>query len=231
MKQISSPLAVAVAIAVLPLAGMQSAQAQVSPETLKSISMPDKVETSIGKLEFFDGVPANDQHGRQGLRQSRPHARRRGVTSTTSAPYRCRACSTGLDRAGAEGAQQDRLVRRADGFEDPGGHCQHLDALRLCLHRSGQRRPDGDRDSAGHARLPRRRLATLRRQHGRDRAGQGQGRQVSGVATGLHGRGARMAISCSSHRPTATSCSCAARSRRAWSRRSRTSPPASRSIR
>jgi hypothetical protein len=57
VKQISSPLAVALAIAVLPLAGMQSAQAQVSPETLKSISMPDKVETSIGTLEFFDGVP------------------------------------------------------------------------------------------------------------------------------------------------------------------------------
>ncbi len=33
------------------------AQAGVSADTLKSISMPDKVETSIGTLEFFDGVP------------------------------------------------------------------------------------------------------------------------------------------------------------------------------
>ncbi|WP_201063105.1 DUF1254 domain-containing protein [Thiorhodovibrio winogradskyi] len=31
--------------------------AQVSPETLDSISIPDKAETSIGTLEFFDGVP------------------------------------------------------------------------------------------------------------------------------------------------------------------------------
>jgi len=31
--------------------------AQVSPETLASISIPDKTETSIGTLEFFDGVP------------------------------------------------------------------------------------------------------------------------------------------------------------------------------
>ncbi len=33
--------------------------AQVSPQTLKAISIPDKVDTSIGKLEFFDGVPAS----------------------------------------------------------------------------------------------------------------------------------------------------------------------------
>ena len=33
------------------------AQAEVSAETLKSISIPDKVESSIGTLEFFDGVP------------------------------------------------------------------------------------------------------------------------------------------------------------------------------
>ena len=59
MKQNSSPLkALAVAI-VLALPGIQVAQAQVSPDTLKSISIPDKVATSIGKLEFFDGVPAN----------------------------------------------------------------------------------------------------------------------------------------------------------------------------
>jgi hypothetical protein len=34
-------------------------QADVSVETLKSISIPDKVETPIGKLEFFDGVPTD----------------------------------------------------------------------------------------------------------------------------------------------------------------------------
>ncbi|MEO1191824.1 MAG: DUF1254 domain-containing protein [Pseudomonadota bacterium] len=34
-----------------------SVQAEVSEATLQSISIPDKVETSIGTLEFFDGVP------------------------------------------------------------------------------------------------------------------------------------------------------------------------------
>jgi len=34
------------------------AQAQVSDKELKSISTPDKVETSIGTLKFLDGDPA-----------------------------------------------------------------------------------------------------------------------------------------------------------------------------
>jgi hypothetical protein len=39
------------------LASNQAAFAQLAPETLKAISMPNKVDTSIGSLEFFDGVP------------------------------------------------------------------------------------------------------------------------------------------------------------------------------
>jgi hypothetical protein len=38
---------------------LSAAHAQVSQETLDSISIPDKVETSIGTLEFFDGVPTD----------------------------------------------------------------------------------------------------------------------------------------------------------------------------
>ena len=57
MKQNSHPLNVIALAIVLALPGIQVAQAQVSPETLKAISMPDSVDTSIGKLEFFDGVP------------------------------------------------------------------------------------------------------------------------------------------------------------------------------
>lgn len=32
---------------------------EVSPDTLKVISIPDKVETNFGTLEFFDGVPTD----------------------------------------------------------------------------------------------------------------------------------------------------------------------------
>ena len=41
------------------LSGLSLAHAEVSKETLESIAIPDKVETSIGKLEFFDGVPSD----------------------------------------------------------------------------------------------------------------------------------------------------------------------------
>jgi hypothetical protein len=56
MRQLIGPLAVVVASAVLALPRL--AAAQVSGETLKSISTPDKVETRIGPLDFKDGVPS-----------------------------------------------------------------------------------------------------------------------------------------------------------------------------
>jgi hypothetical protein len=44
---------------VFGLTGAQLVHADVSAETLKAISMPDTVQTPIGKLEFFDGVPTD----------------------------------------------------------------------------------------------------------------------------------------------------------------------------
>ena len=41
------------------LALSPAARAEVSQETLDAISIPDKVETAIGTLEFFDGVPTD----------------------------------------------------------------------------------------------------------------------------------------------------------------------------
>ena len=45
---------------VLCLALPVPARAQVSQETLQSISTPDKVETRIGPLEFKDGMPSEE---------------------------------------------------------------------------------------------------------------------------------------------------------------------------
>jgi hypothetical protein len=42
----------------MALAAAASARAQISPETLKSLSTPNKVETQIGPLEFKDGAPS-----------------------------------------------------------------------------------------------------------------------------------------------------------------------------
>ena len=51
-------LTTANALALMVAAG--SAFGEVSSETLQSISIPDTVETSIGTLNFFDGVPTDD---------------------------------------------------------------------------------------------------------------------------------------------------------------------------
>ena len=50
-QMMTSACACALVLALAP------AFAQVSPETLDSISIPDKAETAIGTLEFFNGVP------------------------------------------------------------------------------------------------------------------------------------------------------------------------------
>ncbi|MCB0122221.1 MAG: DUF1254 domain-containing protein, partial [Caldilineaceae bacterium] len=47
------------ATGVTVLSGLSITQAQVSQETLDSIAIPDKVETAIGTLDFFDGVPSD----------------------------------------------------------------------------------------------------------------------------------------------------------------------------
>ena len=59
MKQRFRPFTVLLTAAVLILPCLEVARAEVSQETLKSISTPDKVETPIGTMEFFDGVPTD----------------------------------------------------------------------------------------------------------------------------------------------------------------------------
>ena len=57
MKKVSRPALAVIAVFAFAMPGIRAVQAEVSAEVLKSISVPDKLETTIGKLEFFDGVP------------------------------------------------------------------------------------------------------------------------------------------------------------------------------
>ena len=59
MRQRFSPLTAMLTVVVLALPCLEVARAEVSPKTLKSISIPDSVETPIGMLKFFDGVPSD----------------------------------------------------------------------------------------------------------------------------------------------------------------------------
>jgi hypothetical protein len=59
MRQNIGKSAISVAMALVALSGTMAAQAEVSVAALESISTPATVETPIGKLEFFDGVPTD----------------------------------------------------------------------------------------------------------------------------------------------------------------------------
>jgi hypothetical protein len=57
---VKSILWAAVIVLVSLIGSVRTAVAQVSQETLDSLSAPDKIETSIGTLEFKDGAPSAD---------------------------------------------------------------------------------------------------------------------------------------------------------------------------
>ena len=57
MRQKFGLTAVSIAMSLAALSGTTAVRAEVSAEELKSISTADTVETPLGKLEFFDGVP------------------------------------------------------------------------------------------------------------------------------------------------------------------------------
>ena len=60
MKTIRKLTTLSIIVFVSALLTGQFAAAEVSKEELKSISTPDKVNTSLGELKFFDGVPTDD---------------------------------------------------------------------------------------------------------------------------------------------------------------------------
>jgi hypothetical protein len=57
MRETWSATSSAVSV-VLFISGSMTVMAQISQETLDSISMPDKIQTRIGTLEFRDGAPS-----------------------------------------------------------------------------------------------------------------------------------------------------------------------------
>ena len=141
-------IALAAALSVGPLA-----TAQVSESELRSISTPESIETSIGLLEFFDGVPSNAtvQMCYDNL------DRMRGVqvflnTIGGASVYRLRAGNAKI------GADQSNKVAISSQLLD--SKSLYLTANTSTLYvqwvsRHRDRRPDGHRDSSGHARVDR----------------------------------------------------------------------------
>ena len=98
---LTSACAVALVLVLAP------AFAEVSPETLESISIHDKVETSIGTLEFFDGVPKDTTVA--AVYDNLDRMRGTGVFLDNIGAVSMYAVRTGLADAGAKGANKIAL--------------------------------------------------------------------------------------------------------------------------
>jgi hypothetical protein len=151
---------VTLAVVALLVSNAQFAKAQtlpkteIPPSTLESISTPDNLDTSIGKLTFTDGVPSGDT-----------------VKTLYDNLDRTRGVTVYLDNLGAVAIRAFLSSLAAQGADAPNHvaifeqlmDSQYFHALRLFPHRPGKRWPDRYRDTPGYARLSGRRLGAVRR--------------------------------------------------------------------
>lgn len=105
-SSITSLLAVASPI----FCGMSVAQAEVSKATLESISIPDKVETTIGTLDFFDGVPSDPTIDK--LYDNLDRSRALGVYLDNVAGVSIQSVLDGLAKAGADAPNKIALFEK-----------------------------------------------------------------------------------------------------------------------
>ena len=68
-------------------AALGPAWADVSQETIDSLGAPDSIETSIGTLEFKDGVPTTETARKYSTRSPSP-TRSTSTTTASAAPRR-----------------------------------------------------------------------------------------------------------------------------------------------
>jgi hypothetical protein len=111
------------AIALASLASFGPAAAQVSQETIDSLSAPGKIETRIGTLEFSDGVPRADMAKR--ILDTVDFTRALNVYNNSFGAQGAGA-GQGLPKHRREKRRHHHL-RGADGFEFavPDGECRY----------------------------------------------------------------------------------------------------------
>lgn len=109
MKKLN-PLTLFFTSAVLALSALSTVQAEVSPETLQSISIPDKVETSIGTLEFFDGIPSHTTINK--VYDNLDHTRALGIYLDNMGGVSINSVLDGLAAAGANATNKVALFEQ-----------------------------------------------------------------------------------------------------------------------
>ena len=101
------PLAALLAASILTLPFLEVARAEVSQESLNSISIPNKVETPIGALDFFDGVPSKETAEK--VYDNLDRMRATGVFLDNVGAVSMYSVRTGLADAGSKGANKIAL--------------------------------------------------------------------------------------------------------------------------
>ncbi len=197
------------------------AAAQLSPVELGAISIPDNVETTIGKLEFFDGVPTDATIN--SVYDNLDQMRGTSVFLDNIGAVSMYSVRKGLANAGAEGANRIAIF------------AQLLDSQTLVVTANtstlyAYTYTDLVQDGPTVIEVPPGMLGFLNDAWQRFVGNMG----VTGPDKGKGGKYLVLppgytAISptatfCCGPRPTGTSCSCAARSKTGWRRRSIISP-------
>ena len=144
---------------------------------------PDKVESSIGTLEFFDGVPIGDT--KDTLRRLRPTRPGGGGLHQHDPGSFDVLPATGSSGSGADEVQPDPHRRGDRRLQATRPHLEQHLAVHVGVPGPQDGRPYRHRGAARRAGHPRRHVLPLHERHGRRRSGQRQGRQVPGPASAL----------------------------------------------
>ena len=107
MEKRFKPLTALLIASALTLPFLEAARAEVSQESLNSISIPNKVETPIGSLDFFDGVPSKATAEK--VYDNLDRMRATGVFLDNVGAVSMYSVRTGLADAGSKGANRIAL--------------------------------------------------------------------------------------------------------------------------
>ena len=137
-KVLSGALATAVAVTLFTgYSASYAVATEISREAMKTkaASIPDKVQTVAGELEFFDGVPIGDTNDR--VYDYLTRSRALGVYLDNVGAVSIYSVLAGMAEQGAGRSKQDCHLGTADGFPDACHHLQHIHDVCLCSDGSG----------------------------------------------------------------------------------------------
>ncbi len=172
-----------VATTALAMSPLTTVSAEVSEQALKSISIPDRVDTSIGTLGFFDGVPIDATVER--VYDNLDRMRGVDVYLDNVGAVSINSVLDGLAQQGADAANKIAVFEQ---LMDSKTLVVTANTSTLYAYAGTDLAKDGPtviEVPPGYARLSRRLVAAIRREYRRHRSRQRKGGQVPDTAAWL----------------------------------------------